>query len=259
MVERLHPDDRKWIEGLISASTSALSGQIDRSLARIAELTGEVSELKLAIGEMQAVNRSLQRQIEELKEDNEAHKAGTAKQFATVNNRIDDEAVCRDDLEQYGRRMSVRVQNVPVVDGEDDDRGLLLNTINGQLAQIGMIIKPEQIIRFHRSSKPKDSRDGGQVSQCLVKLRSWDKRAELHRANKKARDSKKSVRVYHDLTKRRLTVLNQARDILAGKASNDTFVYVDINSSLKLRVKARMYAFNTLDEFKVLCVQHLGS
>ena len=37
-----------------------------------------------------------------------------------------------DDLEQYGRRKSIRVQNVPVVAGEDKDRSqnLLLTSIN---------------------------------------------------------------------------------------------------------------------------------
>ena len=242
----LSPDDKTWIEGLIKG----LSNQLDRSEARVAELTNELVELKVFLGEAQTVNRSLQRQVTELKEEIVELRGDCAKKFVDVNKRCDDEDVHRDDLEQYGRRMSVRIQNVPIVAGEDDNRELLLDEINRQLAGVDMKIERSQIIRYHRSSKPKDG-----ASQCLVKLRSWDKRAELHNVNRKARDLNKRTRVYHDLTKRRLTCLNQARDELGDRANKDRFVYADINSSLMFRTNGKKYRFNTLDEFKVLLVQ----
>ena len=98
----------KLIQSTISASTVALSGQIDRTLARIQSITDDVSKLSHLVSEMQATIRSIQRQIEELKTDAAAARAETVNQFTAVNQRIDIEAVHRDDL-QYGRRMSVRI------------------------------------------------------------------------------------------------------------------------------------------------------
>ena len=96
----LSPDDKTWIEGLIKG----LSNQLDRSQVRVAELTNELVELKVFLGEAQTVNRSLQRQVTELREEIVELRGDCAKKFVEVNKRCDDEDVHRDDLEQYGRR-----------------------------------------------------------------------------------------------------------------------------------------------------------
>jgi hypothetical protein len=150
--------------------------------------------------------------------------------------------------------------NIPV------DKKTKSGSINQHLSHINMEIRKEHTIRFHRSSKIKVTKDGSKVSQCLVKLRSWDKRVELHSANYLARVKDKtvkagetSVRVYHDLTKRCLTVLNQARDMLGKKATKDLFVSADINSSLQLHKNKKWYSFNTMDEFVALFDEHVGA
>ena len=56
----------------------------------------------------------------------------------------------------------------------------------------------------------------------------------------------KGCRVYHDLTKRRLALLNSARKEC--EAIPGWYAYADINSGLKLRCEKKFHSFNTRDE-----------
>ena len=160
-----------------------------------------------------------------------------------------------DDLEQYGRRMSVRVQNVAFAEGEKENPELLLREINNKIANVNIKLSPSDCVRYHRSSKPKVEK-GVQVSQCLVKLVHWSKRHLFHGVNKKACDGNKDCRVFHDLTKRRLGLLNSTRDQLNTlSVPANTFVYADINSGLKLRIGDKSFGFNTQEDFDELIRQ----
>ena len=158
-----------------------------------------------------------------------------------------------DDLEQYGRRKSIRIQNVPVVAGERDDKNqdLLLESINLTLEHSGITLQHDDIVRFHRSSAEKDDTDnpGAKVSQVIVKFRNWRLRRQFQGLNKILREKEealgiKTCRVYHDLTKRRLALLNDAR----AKCKNGWYAYADGNSNLKLRNGEKFLNFNTTEE-----------
>jgi hypothetical protein len=158
-----------------------------------------------------------------------------------------------DDLEQYGRRKSIRLQNVPVVPNEDKDHSqdLLLTSVNETLAPSGIALRKKDIIRFHRSSAAKENKDvlGGKVSQCIIKLKNWHLRQQFQGLNTRMRVKEIAktgggCRVYHDLTKRRLALLNEARD----QMQDGWFVYADINSNLKMRKGDKFLKFNTRDE-----------
>jgi hypothetical protein len=161
-----------------------------------------------------------------------------------------------DDLEQYGRRKSIRVQNVPVVQGEDkdSDQNLLLASINATLAPSKIVLKQEDIIRFHRSSAAKDDKytPNQKVAQCIIKLRNWRLRQQFQGLNSTMRaqekDGGEGCRVYHDLMRRRLALLNNARDDVA--SITGWFAYADMNSNLKLRNGDRFIKFNTEEELE---------
>jgi hypothetical protein len=82
---------------------------------------------------------------------------------------LGEQDISLDDLEQYGRRKSIRFQNVAVVAGEDKNSNLLLASINKRLEPAGIELKPIDIIRFHRSSAAKDGKEiQGKVTHLLV-------------------------------------------------------------------------------------------
>ena len=204
-------------------------------------------------------------EIKSLKKEMTDHKAESAAAIKAAVEQavkeqkavIDGLRVDIDDLQQYGRRKSIRVQNVAVVEGEndDEDQNLLLASVNARLAPAGVKLEHDDIIRFYRSSKAKEDKDneGGKVSQVLIKLRSWPIRRRFFGINAEMRRKEATpgfigCRVYHDLTKRRLALLNDARALCV----NGWFAYADVNCNLKIRKGEKFFSFNTTDELKAL-------
>jgi hypothetical protein len=223
----------------------ALSRSEDRNLQLTAEMANLRQQLNATKAELAAVKQ----------ESVDAALAATDRMdiwTLAATDRMDIAETRVDDLEQYGRRKSIRVQNVPVVEGEGDDIELVLQQINISLAPANIQLTEADCIRYHRSSKEKDNRDeevGGKVSQCIVKLKHWAMRRQFQGLNKRCRDNKISTRVFHDLTKCRFALLNQAREDL--KNHEGWFAYADVNSNLKLRQGKRFYSFNTAEELEV--------
>ena len=78
----------------------------------------------------------------------------------------------------------------------------------------------------------------------IVKFNNWGSRMMCHNNRKKL----KNKRITIDLTKRRLTLLNQAKAKTSGKTTID-FVFAHVNCRLQLRTKSGyFYSFNTTGE-----------
>ena len=244
--------------------------EVKRDLAQANELNDKLSgdnivlkadnvQLKADLAEARNEIKALKKDVADHKvESAAAIKAAVAQAVKEQKAVIDGLKIDIDDLQQYGRRKSIRVQNVVVVPGENDDdnQDLLLASVNARLAPAGVKLEHEDIIRFHRSSKAKDDADieGGKVSQVLIKLRNWPIRSRFHGINAEMRRKENNspgfvgCRVYHDLTKRRLALLNDARALCV----NGWFAYADVNCNLKLRKGEKFFSFNTTDELKDL-------
>ena len=69
----------------------------------------------------------------------------------------------------------------------------------------------------------------------------------------KEKKKETGYRVYHDLTKRRLQLLNTARESVA--ACPGWFAYADVSSGLKLRCERRFISFNTKAELDAAILQ----
>ena len=162
--------------------------------------------------------------------------------------RIDDANVQRDDLENYGRRLNIRIEGIEYEKEETEDQ--LYTKIKKCFHEVDIEIEKRDIVRFHRSAAPV-RRGGKLVAQTIVKLSAWEHRRKAHYANKRARQEGKSFRIHNDLTRRRFDLLSRARDRLATKyadAGRDDvvpFAYADVNSNLKLRRGRTVYDFNT--------------
>ena len=99
------------------------------------------------------------------------------------------------------------------------------------------------------------------AQQVLIQFKYWDPRAAFHGFDKGLFNSDYQVRIYPDLTKRRLDVLSECRNILKTRnlSSRDVSCYTDINSNLELRANINVYGFNTTEEFeKRLVESHLN-
>ena len=209
----LSENAKKFIEDIINKKTQEIQQQLGASQAKILELTRELAESRTEV-------RNLKLDFEKT--------------------RID-----LDNLEQYGRRFNVRLEGIAYK--EDEDEKELFKTIKKDLAEVNITITPTEVIRFHRSSKPKRNDNGVLVSQCIIRFGRWDARRRMQGVNKSARSLDKNIRCHNDLTKRRYGLLGLARDkirVKFARSARDIFAFCDVNSNLKIRAGRDVHDFN---------------
>ncbi len=210
------------------AFTAAQKDLVSKWIAdAIAPWTTRVEELEVQLQEARADNKQLRR-------------------------RLDDSEVALDDLENYGRRMNIRIEGIEY--DRDETQEDLYEKVKGCLQEVDIAVKKTDIVRFHRSGPPQ-RKDGKTTAQTIVKFVRWDKRSQAHFANKRARQGHKSFRIHNDLTRRRFALLSRARAQLAEKFPDDrntdnTFAYTDVNSNLKIRRGREVFDLNTDQDLK---------
>jgi 2'-5' RNA ligase len=169
-----------------------------------------------------------------------------------------------DNLQQYTRRRSVRIEGIEVVERETEEQ--LFGTIQEKLAELDVHVGESDVIRFHRSAAPKPNKKTGKLcAQVIVKFARWQHRRQCHFANKKARAVKSTIRVHHDLTKRRYGLLLKARKLIDDKygeqpdqdendvnAPPKVFAYADMNSNLLVRRGREAFPFNDEKELPAI-------
>ena len=134
------------------------------------------------------------------------HELGTAKEEFSIK---------IDDLEQYGRKQSLRIEGIEVVPGETNT--LLAKNVVSALNELGADVKEADFVRLHRSGRSYTDRAGKRVAQTIVRFNAW---APRHRAfatryiGTKEQREKRPFYVRHDLTKRRHNLLAKAQHAL---------------------------------------------
>ena len=202
-------------------------------------LKSEIQSLKKELSDVKLENSALRAENQQLRE---AH----------------------DDLEQYGRRMAIRVEGLEYREKEENTD--LQVTLIDEFKELGIVITDNDIVRLHRSSKvknlkkDKNSNETYPAKQCLIKFGNWRAREKFAKFNKNMKN-KTHLRVYHDLTKRRHDLLTDARskikegfrrmnvtDEMISQLSyrENIFAFVDINSNLAVSLKGQIHRFNNM-------------
>ena len=187
-----------------------------------AEISKEIkSEVLKQNEKLESQNKMLQQQISELRQVN-------------IENQMKNE-----ELEQYGRRLCIRIEGVEVKSKETSDDVLQLVKKLFETAEVNV---PDAVIdRAHRIGPVYKNRDTNKLSKSIiVRFTTFRHRTMFYRARSKL----KGIKVRLDLTKSRYDLLNKAnehvRDIPTIK-----FCYVDVNCRLKVRFASE----NQQDEF----------
>ena len=152
-----------------------------------------------------------------------------------------------EELEQYGRRLCLHIESVPVVEIEtsEDIFGNILDTCK----KGNINISENDIDRAHRIVKPYvDNTSKKQCKSIIVKFTSFRKRTVAYRGKKSIKD----VRVKVDLTKKRHTLLVKANESVKN-IPKVKFCYADINCRLKVKWEVSGTSdsfFSSLDQLK---------
>ena len=136
-----------------------------------------------------------------------------------------------DGLEQYGRRLSVRVENIPIATDETADN--VLEKVENILKEACPNLSGNVIDRAHRiGSNYKCFKTNNTCRSVIVRFNSFKHRTLFYRNRNKL----KGVRIKLDLTKKRYNVLRSARSI-ANENQDINYVFPDINCRLKVVFK----------------------
>ena len=147
-------------------------------------------------------------------------------------------------LEQYGRRLCLRVDGVP--HKERETSGEVLNIVRNKIKEVKAEIPDVVIDRAHRIGAPYfDEKAKVKTQSIIVRFTTFRHRTMLYHKRKAL---KGNVRVRLDLTKERYNLLTYARKRVESLDDVD-YVYADINCRLKVRMKeGDDHFFDSIDE-----------
>ena len=153
-----------------------------------------------------------------------------------------------DDNEQYSRRPSLRISNIPSA-GNDENANKCVELVVDALKDIpGVQLSKEDIIRAHRVGKVTGT-ENTRPRQMIVKFKSWDIRTQLYKGRKSLPNNQK---VSLDLTKRRFALKMLAIEKVKNTEKAE-YAFSDINCSLCLKLSSGEYRyFNTEEELDTI-------
>ena len=165
-------------------------------------------------------------------------------------------------LEQYGRRLGVRVTNVPWNGLQEKDEDLL-TTVQEALQKVDITLHSKDVVRLHRLGDETFDRAGTKCKNIIIKMNNWSALQTLLTTNKNAARKKKAIRVFHDLTTPRFRIFNHAKKRIAERfaecelseddvkhlADNEKmFVFLTPNCDLRIRSNGRVHKFQSIEE-----------
>ena len=140
-------------------------------------------------------------------------------------NKLEDDG---EELEQYSRRLCLRIDGVPSTDKETSDE--VLEKVKSLASESGCDIPDVVIDRAHRIGKEyRDKRSNLSCKSIIVRFTTFRHRTIFYRNRNKLKKTKVKI----DLTKRRYDIYTDAINFVKNY-SKINFVMVDINCRLKL-------------------------
>ena len=150
-----------------------------------------------------------------------------------------------DNNEQYSRRTSVRINNIPLPDDGNETAEEVFDKVKDLIEESEAEVAESFIDRAHRVGKPYVDQEGQRKQQVIVKFTTWYHRPLFYGARKKL----SSAKVYLDLTQFKFNLLKNAQT-KAKDINNVDFVFVDVNCALCVRLKSGTFKyFNTEEQF----------
>jgi chromosome segregation ATPase len=217
-------------EAINEIVNTALENQSVKFAASIATLTAEISQLQRRLQQKDDHIKELTTRIEQLEA------GGGGGDNNALLERISDLEYEHDELEQYGRRMNIRLDNVP--EQENETPASVERKALEMLAEAGEIIKSSDVVRMHRLGQLRPDRDQPQrkQGQVIIRLNNWAARESAHLVRNAART--KGYPIRQDLTKNRRDMIAEANAQIRewGNPRGDpVYCYANINCVVTMR------------------------
>ena len=238
---------------LFATQTETLKKENARLRATIEIRNKHLNELQATTAEMKAQLEKLQESIntkdarindmEERLVSVVQHNVQLESNLHTTRNMV----VTRiDDLEQHGRKMCLRIEGIDLERNETNAD--LTSKMVVALKTLGAEVSSTDFVRLHRSGGPRKLKDGRTVAQTIVRFRNWESRSRAYDTRFQGTWAQRAAKPYFvrlDLTKRRLDLLNQARDALKEHPTTHADSNADCNLFLINRTTKVKSYFNS--------------
>ena len=167
------------------------------------------------------------------------------KEYQKRINKLEDDG---EELEQYGRRLCLRIDGVPSTDKETSDE--VLEKVKSLALESGCDIPDAVIDRAHRVGKEyRDKKSNLSCKSIIARFITFRQRTIFYRNRNKL----KKVKI--DLAKRRYDTYTDAINFVKNH-SKVNFVVVDINCRLKVVfTSGKSYFFESIIGLKE-CIEH---
>ena len=195
------------------------------------EITKQIqNEIKSHCKHLESENQMLKHQVSELKRLN----------ISNQNN--------HEELEQYGRRLWLRIDGVPTKANESSDD--VLDSVKSLFKEAKVDI-PESIIDCAHGigSRYQDASSNNYCKSIIIRFTTFPHRTMFYRAKNKL---KRGVKIKLDLTKSRYNLLKRANDHVK-EVPSIKFCYADINCRLKVKFNdenQKDIFFSSFDELR---------
>ena len=221
---------KEAMENLITKDlvSNLISGLEDKLVKKIVEQGREIDKLKLSNSQLEG-------------------------RVAILEHLVKVQEAKYDDIEQYGRRLCLRVNDVPLT--KDETSKEVEDKLKGEFISMGLNLPENAIDRTHRIGRKyqvqvqQESDDGNETGvitkqQVIIRFTSWRFRTEVYRKMKNSKKFKFKI----DLTKRRFMLLKNAKQATQDTEGMD-YIFCDVNCQLNIKfVGSRVRAFNSENE-----------
>ena len=189
--------------------------------------------------------------IKSLEDQNQELRAKLSELEGTLKN--DKKLLSRqvEQLEAYGRRMCLRIDNIPTQKKETSQQ--IKKKVLNLCKDLKVNIRSDDIDRIHRIGKKHTNKQNVEIQQVILRMRSWDKRCELYEGRKVARDKKLGIYINLDLTKHRHKLLQKAKEVI-DEDSGD-YCYADINCRVAVNINDEKFIIETEDDLDELIAE----
>lgn len=213
----------KMSEEIIIQKLEALDKKVDLKLTK---LEGEFGALKSFI--IDEIRNSFKEEFKKV-EILESTVEMLQKQITTLKEQNDLRVKDTEELEQYGRRLCLRIDGIPCATDESSEK--VFEKVEELIKESKCPIPSDVIDRAHRIGPVLIDRDSGrETKSIIVRFTTFRHRTMLYKSRKKIA-SKARVRL--DLTKIRFKLLADARAYVE-KNEKVNFVFADINCRPKV-------------------------
>ena len=204
------------MENLITKEmmTNLMSGHEDKLVKKIIEQGREIDKLKLSNGQLEG-------------------------RVVILEHSVKVQETKYDDIEQYRRRLCLRVNDVPLT--KDETSQEVEDKLKEKFINMGLNLPENAIDRAHRiggkyqvqvQQESDDENETGVITkqQVIIKFTSWRFRTEVYRKRKNSKKFKFKM----DLTKRIFMLLKNAKQATKDIEGMD-YIFCDVNCQLNIK------------------------